>query len=89
MRAMAQQVHRRPRLHRAVHGLSQYLRDARIAMIYEGTNGVQALDLVGRKLGANGGRAVMALFAEIGDFCEDSARRREPVASSPSALKQG
>jgi alkylation response protein AidB-like acyl-CoA dehydrogenase len=43
----------------------QYLRDCRISMIYEGTNGVQALDLVGRKLPANGGRSVMALFAEI------------------------
>jgi len=44
---------------------SQYLRDSRIAMIYEGTNGVQALDLVGRKLAADGGRAVMSFFAEV------------------------
>lgn len=44
---------------------SQYLRDSRISLIYEGTNGVQALDLVGRKLAANGGRAVMSFFAEI------------------------
>jgi alkylation response protein AidB-like acyl-CoA dehydrogenase len=44
---------------------SQYLRDSRISMIYEGTNGVQALDLVGRKLAANGGRAVMSFFADI------------------------
>jgi alkylation response protein AidB-like acyl-CoA dehydrogenase len=44
---------------------SQYMRDSRIAMIYEGTNGIQALDLVGRKLAANGGRAVMTFFAEI------------------------
>jgi len=44
---------------------SQYLRDSRIAMIYEGTNGIQALDLVGRKLAANGGRAVMSFFADI------------------------
>src|SRR5262249_7657927 len=43
--------------------VSQNLRDSRIAMIYEGTNGVQALDLVGRKLAANGGRAVMSFFA--------------------------
>ena len=43
---------------------SQYLRDARITMIYDGTTGVQALDLVGRKLAANGGRAVMSFFAE-------------------------
>jgi hypothetical protein len=47
---------------------SQYLRDARITMIYEGANGVQALDLVGRKLAANGGRAVMSFFAEIDAF---------------------
>jgi alkylation response protein AidB-like acyl-CoA dehydrogenase len=47
---------------------SQYLRDARITMIYEGTNGVQALDLVGRKLAANQGRAVMSFFSEIDGF---------------------
>ena len=52
--------------------MSQYVRDARIAMIYEGANGIQALDLVGRKLALNGGRAVMALFKEIGDFCEEN-----------------
>jgi len=50
------------------HGMSQYVRDARIAMIYEGANGIQALDLVGRKLGANGGRAIFAFFNEIDDF---------------------
>ncbi len=43
-------------------GMEQYVRDARIAQIYEGTNGVQAMDLVGRKLAQNGGRAVQALF---------------------------
>jgi alkylation response protein AidB-like acyl-CoA dehydrogenase len=46
-------------------GLEQFVRDARNAMIYEGANGVQALDLVGRKLAQNGGRAVMAWFAEL------------------------
>ena len=50
--------------------VSQYLRDCRISLIYEGTNGVQALDLVGRKLAANGGRAVMTFFAEIDAFVE-------------------
>ncbi len=49
---------------------SQYLRDSRITMIYEGTNGVQALDLVGRKLPANGGRAVSAFMAEIDAWVE-------------------
>jgi alkylation response protein AidB-like acyl-CoA dehydrogenase len=52
---------------------SQYLRDCRIAMIYEGTNGIQALDLVGRKLAANGGRAVMSFFAEIDGFVSEYA----------------
>jgi len=52
---------------------SQYLRDSRIAMIYEGANGVQALDLVGRKLGAHGGRAVMSFLAEIDAFVADNA----------------
>src|SRR5436190_3698952 len=50
--------------------VSQYLRDVRIALIYEGTNGVQALDLVGRKLAADGGRGVMSFFAEIDAFVE-------------------
>jgi hypothetical protein len=50
--------------------VSQYLRDVRIALIYEGTNGVQALDLVGRKLAADGGRAVMSFFAELDGFVE-------------------
>ncbi len=49
-------------------GMEQYLRDSRIAMIYEGTNGVQALDLVGRKLASNGGRAVFAFFAEVEEY---------------------
>ncbi|MGD9477797.1 acyl-CoA dehydrogenase C-terminal domain-containing protein [Shinella sp. G-2] len=70
------------------HGMSQYVRDARIAMIYEGANGIQALDLVGRKLGMNGGRAVMALFKEIGDFCEEN-RNDEKLASFTKALKKG
>lgn len=42
--------------------MSQFARDARIAMIYEGANGVQALDLVGRKLAAEGGKPIMAFF---------------------------
>ncbi|MFI4936339.1 MAG: acyl-CoA dehydrogenase C-terminal domain-containing protein [Caulobacterales bacterium] len=49
---------------------SQYLRDSRITLIYEGTNGIQALDLVGRKLAANQGRAVMSFFAEIDAFAD-------------------
>ncbi len=51
---------------------SQYLRDARITMIYEGANGIQALDLVGRKLPANGGRAIMSWFADIDAFVAEN-----------------
>lgn len=48
-------------------GMEQYVRDARIAMIYEGTNGVQAMDLVGRKLASKGGRAVQAFFRMVSE----------------------
>jgi alkylation response protein AidB-like acyl-CoA dehydrogenase len=50
-------------------GMEQYVRDARITMIYEGANGVQAMDLVGRKLAQNGGRAVQAFFKVVDDEC--------------------
>ncbi|MBB3312941.1 alkylation response protein AidB-like acyl-CoA dehydrogenase [Rhizobium sp. BK196] len=70
------------------HGMSQYVRDARIAMIYEGANGIQALDLVGRKLALNGGRAAMALFKEIGDFCEEN-RNDEQLSFFTKHLKKG
>ena len=69
-------------------GMSQYVRDARIAMIYEGANGIQALDLVGRKLAMNGGRAVMAMFKEIGDFCEEN-RNDETLSFFTKSLKRG
>jgi alkylation response protein AidB-like acyl-CoA dehydrogenase len=69
-------------------GMSQYVRDARITMIYEGSNGIQALDLVGRKLGLNGGRAVMALFKEIGDFCEEN-RNDDKLSFFTKQLKKG
>ncbi|SFL34611.1 acyl-CoA dehydrogenase C-terminal domain-containing protein [Shimia haliotis] len=55
------------------HGMSQFTRDARIAMIYEGANGVQALDLVGRKLAQDGGKHVMAFFDIVKNFCKDNA----------------
>jgi len=57
----------------AEHGMEQFVRDARIAMIYEGANGIQALDLVGRKLAANGGRAVMAFFNEVQTYLKERA----------------
>ncbi|WP_292898820.1 acyl-CoA dehydrogenase C-terminal domain-containing protein [Nitratireductor sp.] len=70
------------------HGMSQFVRDARIAMIYEGANGIQALDLVGRKLPAKGGRAAQAFFKEVGDFCE-AHRGDEAMAPFTKALKKG
>jgi hypothetical protein len=51
-------------------GMEQFVRDARITMIYEGANGIQALDLVGRKLPKDGGRAIMAYFKEVGQFID-------------------
>jgi alkylation response protein AidB-like acyl-CoA dehydrogenase len=54
-------------------GMSQFTRDARIAMIYEGANGVQALDLVGRKLAEDGGKHVMAFFDLVKSFAKESA----------------
>ena len=48
------------------HGVEQFVRDARISQIYEGTNGIQSLDLVGRKLSLHGGRAVKSFFATVG-----------------------
>jgi acyl-CoA dehydrogenase len=51
--------------------MEQFVRDARIAMIYEGTNGIQALDLVGRKLPKDGGRALQAFFAEVNGFIQE------------------
>ncbi|MEL6211969.1 MAG: acyl-CoA dehydrogenase C-terminal domain-containing protein [Pseudomonadota bacterium] len=53
-------------------GMEQFVRDARIAMIYEGANGIQALDLVGRKLMKDGGRAWQAFFKEIDEFIADN-----------------
>ena len=61
-------------------GMEQFVRDARIAMIYEGANGVQALDLVGRKLPKDGGRAVMGFFGEVSQFL---AASKEDTALAP------
>ena len=55
----------------AEHGIEQFVRDARITMLYEGTNGVQALDLVGRKLPKDGGRALQAFFAELTAYAKE------------------
>jgi acyl-CoA dehydrogenase len=75
-------------------GMSQFVRDARIAMIYEGANGIQALDLVGRKLPRDGGRAITAFFNEIQGFLKanetDEALKPylAPLAKSLTHLQQ-
>jgi len=60
-------------------GMSQYVRDARIAMIYEGANGIQALDLVGRKLPAHGGRAIQLFFSLVTE--EVAAAKANPATA--------
>ncbi len=74
-------------------GMEQFVRDARIAQIYEGTNGIQAMDLVGRKLALGGGRAVQALFAMVDRECAEAtsdaalAPVAEPLAKANGELK--
>ena len=60
-------------------GVEQFVRDARIAQIYEGTNGVQAMDLVGRKLAKNGGRAVRAFFEIVGEDIATAKQAGDPA----------
>ena len=70
------------------HGMSQFVRDARIAQIYEGANGVQAMDLVGRKLGMNGGKTIQAFFAMVDAECaaaKGEARLADLAASVEKA----
>ena len=64
----------------AENGMDQFVRDARIAMIYEGANGIQAMDLVGRKLAQNGGRAIQLLFKTIDEECATSESADPAVA---------
>ncbi|CAN5404608.1 acyl-CoA dehydrogenase C-terminal domain-containing protein [soil metagenome] len=74
---------------------SQYLRDARITMIYEGTNGIQALDLVGRKLPSQGGRAIMSWFGDIDAFVAENAGNEaiktyvDGLADAKAKLQEG
>ena len=67
-------------------GMEQFVRDARIAMIYEGTNGIQALDLVGRKLPANGGRALRTYMKIVADFV---AAQQDDEVLGPMAVALG
>jgi alkylation response protein AidB-like acyl-CoA dehydrogenase len=68
-------------------GMEQYVRDARISMIYEGTNGVQAMDLVGRKLALNGGRAVQAFFRVVTEEVA-AAKAHEKLESFAEGLEK-
>jgi acyl-CoA dehydrogenase len=78
----------------AEHGMEQFVRDARIAMLYEGANGIQALDLVGRKLPKDGGRALQAFFAEVAAYRKeretdkDMAPYLAPLSQSLGELQQ-
>jgi alkylation response protein AidB-like acyl-CoA dehydrogenase len=78
----------------AEHGIEQFVRDARITMLYEGTNGVQALDLVGRKLPKDGGRALQAFFAELTAYAKEQggdpamAPYVKPVSQALGDLQQ-
>jgi hypothetical protein len=65
-------------------GMEQFVRDARIAQIYEGTNGIQAMDLVGRKLGQNGGRGIQAWLALVNEaLAEAKADERLGFIAGP------
>ncbi|MEO0914835.1 MAG: acyl-CoA dehydrogenase, partial [Pseudomonadota bacterium] len=68
-------------------GMSQFARDARIAMIYEGANGVQALDLVGRKLAQDGGKHVMAFFDLVKTFIKENEANEDLKSGFLEPLK--
>ena len=76
------------------HGMEQLVRDARITQLYEGANGIQALDLVGRKVGQHAGRALRRFFHPVAQFIEanmEDARLAEfvmPLAKSFAKLQQ-
>jgi len=70
-------------------GMDQFVRDARIAMIYEGTNGIQALDLVGRKLGAKGGRGTQAWLALVGSDLAAATDERLQFITAPLSAALG
>jgi hypothetical protein len=69
-------------------GMEQFVRDARIAQIYEGTNGIQALDLVGRKLGANGGRGIQAFLKLLGEEIASAKTAEGDAASFAASLER-
>jgi 3-(methylsulfanyl)propanoyl-CoA dehydrogenase len=66
-------------------GAAQHYRDARITPIYEGTNGIQSIDLVTRKLAANGGESVWALLDELGTTVEQVEASNDPAFGTTGA----
>jgi alkylation response protein AidB-like acyl-CoA dehydrogenase len=68
-------------------GMEQFVRDARIAQIYEGTNGIQAMDLCGRKLAQGGGAAIQAFFTLVGEECA-AAKADEALAPLAEKLEK-
>jgi acyl-CoA dehydrogenase len=66
-------------------GAAQHYRDARIAAIYEGTNGIQAIDLVTRKLGAHGGASVFKLLDELDDVVRRVEATNDPAFGTTGA----
>ncbi len=69
-------------------GVEQFVRDGRINQTYEGANGVQAMDLVGRKLGRKGGAAPFALFGQINGWLEENGQD-EAMAPYVKGVKRG
>ena len=76
------------------HGMEQFVRDARIAQIYEGANGIQALDLVGRKMPAHMGRALRSFFHPVDNFIQENSGDKDladfvlPLAKGFARLQQ-
>ena len=68
-------------------GQEQLVRDVRIAQIYEGTNGIQALDLLGRKVVADGGQSLALLATQIRVFCESEPPFAAPLLDALGRLE--
>ena len=68
--------------------MEQFVRDGRINQTYEGANGVQAMDLVGRKLGRKGGAAPLALFAQLTNWLGEN-EKDETLAPYVKGVKRG
>ena len=71
------------------HGMEQFVRDARITQIYEGTNGIQAMDLVGRKLPRDDGRAIRTLVELVGKDIAEAKPAGDPAGNRRCARARG